>query len=91
MKGKASGERMELLVSRWGNSLAVRLPSESAKRIGVDEGDTLIAEIAADGRLILTPEGRAIGKADLKKMREFIARQKETPAVVVDMRRRARY
>ncbi|MGQ0656328.1 MAG: AbrB/MazE/SpoVT family DNA-binding domain-containing protein [Betaproteobacteria bacterium] len=91
MKGKTSGERMALLVARWGNSLAVRLPAESAKRIGVDEGDTLIAEIAADGRLTLTPEGRAIGKADLKKMREFVARQKETHAVVVDMRRRARY
>jgi hypothetical protein len=27
--------RMELMVSKWGNSLAVRLPAKSAKRLGV--------------------------------------------------------
>ena len=31
------GSRMELTVSKWGNSLALRLPAESAKRIGVGE------------------------------------------------------
>ena len=59
----AKGVRMELMVSKWGNSLAVRLPAESARRIGVGEGDTLIAEVSADGRLVLSREGRAIGKA----------------------------
>jgi len=58
------GSRMELTVSKWGNSLALRLPAESAKRIGVGEGDTLIAEVSADGRLVLTAEGGAIGKAE---------------------------
>ena len=36
---RKSNERMGFLVSKWGNSLAVRLPAESAKRIGVGEGD----------------------------------------------------
>ncbi|MBI2510250.1 MAG: AbrB/MazE/SpoVT family DNA-binding domain-containing protein, partial [Betaproteobacteria bacterium] len=31
-----------MMVSKWGNSLAVRLPAASARRIGVGEGDTLI-------------------------------------------------
>ncbi len=88
--GKDSG-RMGFLVAKWGNSLAVRLPADSAKRIGVEEGDTLIAEIAADGRLILTPEGRAVGKSELRRMREFVERQKETAPVVENMRRGARY
>lgn len=83
--------RMELMVSKWGNSLAVRLPAESAKQIGVGEGDTLIAEISADGRLVLSPEGRAIGKAETRRLREFLGRQKETVPVVGDMRRDARY
>ncbi len=83
--------RMELMVSKWGNSLAVRLPAESAKRIGVGEGDTLIAEVSADGRLILAPEGRAIDKAGTRRLRQFLGRQKETAPVVGDMRRRARY
>jgi antitoxin MazE len=85
------GVRMELMVSKWGNSLAVRLPAESAKRIGVGEGDTLIAEVTADGRLVLAAEGRAIGKAESRRLRQFIGRQKETAPVVSDMRREARY
>ena len=85
------GLRMELVVSKWGNSLAVRLPAESAKRIGVGEGDTLIAEVSADGRLILAPEGRAVGKAGTRRLRQFLGRQRETAPVVGDMRRGARY
>ena len=83
--------RMELIVSKWGNSLAVRLPAESAKRIGVGEGDTLIAEVSADGRLVLAPEGRAVGKAESRRLRQFLNRQKETAPVVGQMRRGARY
>ncbi|MBI3042459.1 MAG: AbrB/MazE/SpoVT family DNA-binding domain-containing protein [Betaproteobacteria bacterium] len=82
---------MELVVSKWGNSLAVRLPAESARKIGVDEGDTLVAEVAADGRLILAPERRAIGKAESRRLRQFLARQKETMPVVGAMRRSTRY
>ena len=85
------GLRMELTVSKWGNSLAVRLPAESAKSIGVGEGDTLIAEVSPDGRLVLAPEGRAIGKAESRRLRQFLGRQKETAPVVGDMRRGARY
>jgi len=82
---------MELTVSKWGNSLAVRLPSESARKIGVGEGDTLVAEVSADGRLVLAPEGRAIGKAESRRLRQFLDRQKETAPVVREMRRSARY
>ncbi len=87
----AKGLRMKLVVSKWGNSLAVRLPAESLKRIGVGEGDTLIAEVSADGRLVLSPEGRAIGKAESRRLRQFLGHQKETAPVVGDMRRSARY
>ena len=87
----SKGVRMELVVSKWGNSLAVRLPAESAKRIGVGEGDTLIAEVSADGRLVLAPEGRAVGKAETRRLRQFLGRQKETAPVVGEMRRGARY
>lgn len=83
--------RMELMVAKWGNSLAVRLPAESAKRIGVGEGDTLVAEVSPDGRLVLAPEGRLIGKAEVRRLRQFLRRQKETAPVVSDMRRAARY
>ena len=83
--------RVGLVVSKWGNSLAVRLPAESAKRLGVGEGDTLLGEIAPDGRLILSAESRAVGKIEVKRMREFVSRQKVTSPVVGDLRRSARY
>jgi antitoxin MazE len=91
MKIEKNGERVGLLVSKWGNSLAVRLPAQSAKQLGVGEGDTLIGEIAPDGRLILSAEARAIGKVEVRRMREFLSRQKVTAPVVRDMRRNARY
>ena len=87
----AKGLRMELTVSKWGNSLAVRLPAASARRIGVGEGDTLLAEILADGSMVLAAEGRAVGEAESRRLRRFLARQKETAPVVGDMRRGARY
>jgi len=85
------GARVELVVCRWGNSLAVRLPAASAKRIGVDEGDKLIAEVSADGRLILAREGKSIDAAAIKSLRRFLAPQAETAPVVAKMRGRARY
>lgn len=91
MKAAKTGERLGLLVSKWGNSLAVRLPAASAKQLGVGEGDTLIGELAPDGRLILSAEARAIGTVEVRRMREFLARQKVTAPVVGDMRRSARY
>lgn len=87
----SAGDRMTLTVSKWGNSLAVRLPAVAARKIGVEEGDTLIAEIADDRRLILAPESSSIGKAETRRLRRFLSHQKETAPVVDEMRRAARY
>ena len=89
MTGK--GVKIELTVSKWGNSLAVRLPGESARAIGVGEGDTLIAEVSPEGRLVLSPEGRAVAKAEARRLRRLLERQKVTLPVVEGMRRSARY
>ena len=84
-------EKMQLLVSKWGNSLAVRLPAESAKQIGVGEGDTLTAEISPDGSLVLARDGRMLDQAATRRLRRFLSRQQETTPVVGEMRRGARY
>lgn len=83
--------RMRLKVSRWGNSLAVRLPAEASEQIGVGEGDTLVAEVGTDGRLVLAPQGRPVSEADLDRLRRFLSGQKETAPVVAAMRRESRY
>ena len=86
----AKGARLELTVSKWGNSLAVRLPAKSARELGVGEGDTLIAEVAT-GRLVLAAEGSAITRGDVRRLRQFVGRQKETAPVIAHMRRDGRY
>lgn len=87
----AGPTRFELVIARWGNSLAVRLPAEHLRTIGLVEGDKLLAEVPPDGRLVLTPAKKVVGRVAMRRLRRFVASQKESPPVVGDMRREARY
>ncbi len=41
-------------ISKWGNSLAVRLPAEMVEKLGLKEGDELIEEAgSSEGNLVL--------------------------------------
>ena len=46
---------MELQVAKWGNSLALRIPSEVVRRIGLREGVTVEAQLTIDGSLSIRP------------------------------------
>ena len=46
---------MNLQIAKWGNSLAVRIPADSVRQIGIKEGDRLQAHLGADGALNLRP------------------------------------
>jgi antitoxin MazE len=46
---------MNLQIAKWGNSLAVRIPTDYVRQIGVKEGDQLRAHLGADGALNLRP------------------------------------
>jgi antitoxin MazE len=41
----------EMLISKWGNSLAVRLPKALVDQLGLKEGDELNIVVAKDGVL----------------------------------------
>jgi antitoxin MazE len=44
-------------LAKWGNSLAVRIPSEIAKKLGWNEGDELDVQIGRNGVVeIVRPE-----------------------------------
>ena len=48
---------MSAQISRWGNSLGVRIPRQIAESVGLTEGARV--EIAADdGRVVITPAVR---------------------------------
>ena len=48
---------MNLQISKWGNSLAMRLPSEVVRRFGLREGDSVDAQLTVDGALTIRPAG----------------------------------
>ena len=45
---------MTTTVSRWGNSLGVRIPKEAAEQANLREGD-VVEVIAEGGRIVLVP------------------------------------
>jgi antitoxin MazE len=46
---------MNLQVAKWGNSLALRIPSELVRSIGIKEGDSVEACLTIDGGLTIRP------------------------------------
>lgn len=46
---------MNLPIAKWGNSLAVRIPADYVRQIGIKEGDQLEAHLSVDGALNLRP------------------------------------
>lgn len=46
---------MDLQVAKWGNSLALRLPAEYARRTGIKAGDRVEANLMPDGGLNIRP------------------------------------
>jgi antitoxin MazE len=49
---------MQLTVSRWGNSLAVRIPAEVARELALDEGALVDCETTPAGTLELVPAAK---------------------------------
>jgi antitoxin MazE len=46
---------MNLHIARWGNSLALRIPAEYVRSIGIKEGDSVEAGLTIDGGLTIRP------------------------------------
>lgn len=82
---------MRLLVAKWGNSLAVRLPSECVRKAGLREGDSVEAEVTSSGEITLVPTRPFDKAAFLRRMRKLREAMPETEPVVEKMRKEARY
>ena len=82
---------VRLQVAKWGNSLAVRLPSEYARKAGLREGDSVEAEVTSSGEITLVPTRPFDKAAFLGKMRKLRGAMPETEPVVEKMRKAARY
>ena len=81
---------MNLLISRWGNSLAVRMPADYLRHTGLSAGDQVQASLTVDGGICLRP-----GKWDRRSFVEELAKTRDampmTESVMDELRRGARY
>ncbi|KXU93796.1 MazF family transcriptional regulator [Caballeronia megalochromosomata] len=84
------GLKVNLLISKWGNSLAVRLPAEYLRHTGLSEGDQVQASLTVDGGICLRPAkwDRRAFVAELAETRDAMPM---TESVIEELRRGARY
>lgn len=82
---------MKLQLAKWGNSLAVRLPSEYLRAAGLKEGDSVEAEIGRAGEITLSPVHNFDKAVFLKRVRKLRAGMPMTSATVEVMRQEERY
>jgi len=64
---------MRSRIAKWGNSLAVRIPAEYARAVGLREGDGVELEVTASGEIRLAPERPFDKRAFLPKLRKLRA------------------
>jgi antitoxin MazE len=57
-------------ISKWGNSLAVRLPREVAEQLGLKLGDEVELQ-AGEGKVLTVSTKEAERRAALERLREF--------------------
>lgn len=82
---------MRLQVSKWGNSLAVRLPVECTRAAGLKEGDSVEASITPAGAITLAPEKTFDKATFLMRIAKLRATMPMTSPVVETMRQEERY
>jgi antitoxin MazE len=57
--------RNESTISKWGNSLAVRIPLAIAKQASLGEGDCVTLALGRNGGIVIRPTRRKYELADL--------------------------
>ncbi len=84
----------DLRLSRWGNSLAVRLPAGLIESLGLGEGCELSLTRNADDSLTLAPKRtqKPFDKVKwMEEARKHLATMPKTKSVIREMRDAARY
>ena len=81
---------MNLQIAKWGNSLAVRIPADYVRRVGIKEGDRVQASLTIDGGISIRAAmwNRKAFANELKQSREAMP---ISESVIEELRRGARY
>jgi len=81
---------MNLQVAKWGNSLALRIPSELVRQLGLHEGATVDAHITGDGSLSIRA-ARWDRKAFAIALKQDHSTMPMSESVIAELRGQARY
>jgi antitoxin MazE len=81
---------MDLQIAKWGNSLALRIPSEIVRRLGLREGATVEARLTVDGSLSIRP-AQWNRKAFALELTEACSSMPMSDPVIDELRSGARY
>jgi antitoxin MazE len=81
---------MNLLIAKWGNSLAVRIPADFIRQADLKAGDTIQAHVTPEGGLNLLPVhfSRKAFCEDIQRLSTDI---KPGHSVMDELRRNAAY
>lgn len=81
---------MKLQIAKWGNSLALRIPADYVRHVGLKEGDQVHASMTVDGGLSIRAAkwDRNAFAQELELMREAMPM---TDSVIEELRQGVRY
>ena len=85
------GRHFQQAIRRWGNSLAVRLPTDCLSQAGLREGDQVEIVVGPDGRLRFEPLRQLDRSALAADLRELQATMPLTPSVMEECRSSERW
>jgi antitoxin MazE len=85
------GRRFQQAIRRWGNSLAVRLPTDCLRQAGLREGDRIEIVVGEGGRLSLQPVHQLDRSALAADLRQLQTSMPLTPSVIDDCRSSERW
>jgi antitoxin MazE len=81
---------MNIQISRWGNSLALRIPHEILKEAHLGEGDCVSASLASDGSITLRAK-RVDRKSLLKELHDLRESMPLSKSIIKQLRDSTRY
>ena len=81
---------MDIQISKWGNSLAVRIPASLIKQTQLKDGDRVEATLSKDGALIIRPQ-KLDRKTIARRLKVLRDSMEMGTSVMDDVRSEARY
>jgi antitoxin MazE len=81
---------MNIQISKWGNSLAVRIPASLIKQTQLKDGDRVEATLSKDGSLIIRPQ-KLDRKTIARRLKTLRDSMEMSTSVMDDVRSEARY